>query len=492
MDLFTQRSKNSVHNHKVSDMSKLNTIQEEILKKITPTQADRAKIKALAEELQLKVALACREQGINATVRVEGSVAKDTWLKEEPEIDIFMRMPVTLHRRYLNEISLKSARKATDGARQIERFAEHPYLEAFIDSVRLNIVPCYDVKRGEWLSATDRTPFHTDYVKKRLNKDSRGEVRLLKKFLKCIDAYGAEIKTGGFSGYLCELLVVHYKSFLDTLRAFANFTRQIAIDIEDYYSGREKELKLLFSEPLVVVDPVDKARNVASAVQPQQLYKFIAATRAFLKKPNSKFFYPPKISILTSEALKSKLNACGAAFIFLTLENIDAVPDVLWGQLYRTQRALRKLAELNDFKILRNAVWSNEKTLSIFVFELGHRLIPSVEKHLGPPLELKKECENFLSKYVSNNGVVCGPYIENGRWVVELQRKITDAVALLTDNLKDGGGNIGVAELMSQAFKQKLEVLINSEVLEVYISNIAFAEFLTEFLSGKPFWLETG
>jgi len=471
-------------------MQKLNAINEEILRKITPTPADRAKIKALAEELQRKVAVACQEQGVNATVRVEGSVAKDTWLKEEPEIDIFMRLPTTIPRKHLGEVSLKIARKATEGARQIERFAEHPYLEAFIDSVRLNIVPCYDVKRGEWLSATDRTPFHTDYVKKRLNEGLRGEVRLLKKFLQGINAYGAEIKTGGFSGYLTELLILHHKSFTETLHAFAAYTQRLVIDIEGYYAGREKELKRLFPEPLVMVDPVDKGRNVASAVQPQKLYTLVAAARAFLKTPNTKFFYPPKITALTADALASKLENRGADLIFLTLRNTAAVPDVLWGQLYKTQRALRKLAEHNDFKVLRDAVWSNEKTLSVFAFELEQHVLPSAKKHLGPPLRREKESEKFLAKYASNGDVVSGPYVEDGRWVVELRRSFTSFVELLREKLRDGGRNTGVAELMAQAFREKLEILVNSEVAEVYRRNREFAEFLTGFLSGKPFWLE--
>jgi tRNA nucleotidyltransferase (CCA-adding enzyme) len=471
-------------------MQKLNAIQQEILKKITPSQADRAKITALAKELQRKVALACQKQGVKAAVRVEGSVAKDTWLREEPEIDVFMRLPITIPRRFLGEISLKIARKATEGTKQIERFAEHPYLEAFIDGVRLNIVPCYDVKQGEWLSATDRTPFHTDYVKKRLTKTLRNEVLLLKKFLKGINAYGAEIKTGGFSGYLCELLILHHKSFAETLRTFASYTQRIIIDIEGYYAGREKDLKLLFPEPLVIVDPVDKARNVASAVQPQKLYTLVSAARAYLEKPNTNFFYPPKINALTGKALKSKLDNRGSALIFLTLGNTEAVPDVLWGQLYKTQRALRKLTELNDFKVLRDAVWSDEKTLSVFVLELEQRVLPGAKKHLGPPLKREKESENFLSKYASNDGVVSGPYIEDGRWVVELRRRFTDVVELLKEKLEDGGRNIGVAELMAQAFRDKLSVLVNSEVAEEYRGNREFAEFLTGFLSGKPFWLD--
>lgn len=471
-------------------MHRVNAVNEEILKKITPTPAERAKITALAKDLQRKVALACEEQGVKATVRVEGSVAKDTWLQEEPEIDVFIRLPTNIPRKSLGEISLRIARKATEGAMHVERFAEHPYLEAFIDSVRLNIVPCYDVKRGEWLSATDRTPFHTDYVKERLNKTLRDEIRLLKKFLKGVDAYGAEIKTGGFSGYLCELLTVHHNSFIETLRAFADYQQRVEIDIEGYYAGKEKELKYLFPEPLVVVDPVDKARNVASAVKPQKLYTLVAAARAFLKTPNEKFFYPPKINALSIKALESKLENRGVSLVFLTLGKIDAVPDILWGQLYKTQRALRKLAELNDFEVLRDVAWSDEKTLNVFVFELERHVLPGVKKHFGPPLKREKECENFLTKYATSDKVVSGPYIEAGRWMVELRRSFTDFTMLLREKLSGGGRNIGVAELMSQALRDKLEVFVNSQILEVYNDNRTFAEFLTVFLSGKPFWLE--
>jgi tRNA nucleotidyltransferase (CCA-adding enzyme) len=462
----------------------------EILEKITPTKEDRLKIEALAKELEQKVASSCAEHGVKATVRVEGSVAKDTWLREEPDVDIFLRLPPTIPRRALGKISLEIARKATHGSRQIERFAEHPYLEAFFEGVRVNIVPCYAVKRGEWLSATDRTPFHTDYVRNRLNNTLRNEVRLLKKFMQGIKVYGAEIKIGGFSGYLCELLILHYKSLTETLRAFACNGQRMVIDIGGYYSDREKELQLLFAEPLVMIDPVDRGRNVASAVRSQKLYTFVGAARAFLKVPSVKFFYPPKARALSAEALRQKVEDRGSACVFLAFAAIEAVPDVLWGQLYRTQRSLRKLVELNDFKVLRDGVWSDEKTLNVFVFELEQRVLPSVKRHLGPPLEREKECEDFLAKYVHNGNVVSGPYIEYGRWVVELQRRFTDAVDLLREKLKEGGRNMGVAELISQAFRKQFRILVNSEVAEVYVGSRDFAEFFTDFLGGKPFWLE--
>ncbi len=469
----------------------IRVVNKEIIEKISPTPADRKKIDALAKQLEQKVASACAAQNVKAIVRVEGSVAKDTWIRGDPDIDVFMRVPTSIPRRSLGEISLRIAREATQGSRQIERFAEHPYLEAFVDGIRVNIVPCYNVKAGEWQSATDRTPLHTDYVRKHLNKALRDEVRLLKKFLKGIASYGAEIKTGGFSGYLCELLILHYKSFFATLKGFAHYTSHLTLDIEDCYKGRERELKLLFPEPLVVVDPVDKGRNVASAVQPLKLHNLIGAARAYLQKPSTDFFYPPKTEALSVEVLRKKMENHGSSVIFLTLNHIEAVADVLWGQLYRTERALRKQVELSDFRVLRDAVWSDEKTINVFVLELEQHILPSVKKHVGPPLEREKECEDFLSKYAVNGSVVSGPYIEDGRWVVELQRKYTDITEFLSEKLKNGGKGTGVAELISKAFREKLEILVNVEAIEICRRNGEFLEFLTDFLSGKPFWLES-
>ena len=435
--------------------------------------------------------MACLQEGVEAIVRVEGSIAKDTWLSENPDIDIFMRLPTSIPRKNLGDIGLKIAKKAAGDAEQLERFAEHPYLEIFLGGYRVDIVPCYDAKPGEWQSATDRTPYHTDYIRGHLDKGVLGEVRLLKRFMQGIAVYGAEIKVGGFSGYLCELLIMKYGSFAQTMRAFAGFNRRVVVDIEGFYAKRANELKLLFPESLVIIDPVDKGRNVASAVQPQKLNEFICAAREFLKKPSESFFYPPEPEILPLEALKSQLENRGSAIVFLVIGELNAVPDVLWGQLYRSKRSLQTLLELSDYKVLKDAVWSNEKTLSVFMFELEQQVLPNVKKHLGPPLEREAECERYLTKYANNKRVISGPYIEDGRWIVELQRKNTDAVALFKEKLADGGKNAGVADLVSKTIQKNFNILVNNEVFNVYEGNADFAAFLTDFLSGKPFWLTT-
>jgi len=471
--------------------NELNVLIKRILEKITPKEEEYAKIDVLSRELEKKITSACKQEGVEAIVRVEGSIAKDTWLSENLDIDIFMRLPTSIPRKNLGDIGLKIAKKAAGDVEQLERFAEHPYLEVFLDGYRVDIVPCYDTKPGEWQSATDRTPFHTDYIRAHLDKGLHGDVRLLKKFMQGISVYGAEIKVGGFSGYLCELLIMKYGSFAQTIHAFAGYNRRVVVDIENFYSNRANELQLLFPESLVIIDPVDKGRNVASAVQSQKLFEFIVAARAFLKKPSEFFFYPPEPKILSLKALKSQLDNRGSAIVFLVIGELNAVPDVLWGQLYRSKRSLQMLLEISDYRVLKDSVWSNEKTTSIFIFELEQQVLPNIKKHLGPPLEREVECERYLAKYVDNERVISGPYIEDGRWIVEVPRKTIDAVALLKEKLIDGGKNVGVADSIAKTIQRNFEILVNDEVLKVYEGDTNFAAFLTDFLSGKPFWLTT-
>src|SRR5665647_2639370 len=177
----------------------LNALTKRILEKITPKKEEYAKVNALSCELEQKITLACQQEGVEAIIRVEGSIAKDTWLSENPDIDIFMRLPTSIPRKNLGDIGLRIAKRAAGDAEQLELFAEHPYLEIFLGGYRVDIVPCYDAKPGEWQSATDRTPYHTDYIRGHLDKGVLGEVRLLKRFMQGIAVYGAEIKAVSYT-----------------------------------------------------------------------------------------------------------------------------------------------------------------------------------------------------------------------------------------------------------------------------------------------------
>lgn len=474
----------------VEMVSGIERVKAEVLKKITPSESEKRKVLSLADKLTKRVKTAAKKADVEATVRVEGSVAKDTWLRGEPEIDIFMQLPTSTPREVFKATCLNIAKEATKGSRQVERFAEHPYLEAFVGSTRINIVPCYRAKPGEWLSATDRTPYHTDFVKPKLNDSLRNEIRLLKRFMKGIGVYGAEIKVGGFSGYLCELLVLHYSTFINVLEAAAAWKNPWTLDFAAHYRGRENEIMKIYKEPLVLIDPVDKGRNVASAVRQERLMEFVAASRQFLKHPSQDFFFPPSIKAFTEKQLIKNMKARDTALVFVKFGTAKTVPDVLWGQLYRTKRSLHRMIDQNDFYVVNDAVWSDEQNLNLFIFELENRFLPLSKKHWGPPIEKRDESESFLRKHLDSPSTVSGPRLENDRWVVDIKRKQVDIVRLLRDSLKHGGVQRGVAGFVSKAMRKSMEILANEEIMKTYLSNRVFAEFLTEYMKGKPRWLQ--
>jgi tRNA nucleotidyltransferase (CCA-adding enzyme) len=180
----------------------------------------------------------------------------------------------------------------------------------------------------------------------------------------------------------------------------------------------------------------------------------------------------------------------GSTIVFVKFGLVRAVPDVLWGQLYKTQRSLRKMLEQNDFHVTRDSVWSDEQDLNILVFEVEQGKIPLVKKHLGPPIWKKTECENFLQKHFGSAATVSGPYIEDDRWVVEIKRRYNDVMTLLSEKLKDGGRQVGVAESISRVIGKTFKVMVNEQITKLYSAEPQFAKFVTEYLNAKPRWLK--
>jgi len=123
------------------------------------------------------------------------------------------------------------------------------------------------------------------------------------------------------------------------------------------------------------------------------------------------------------------------------------------------------------------------------VFEVEERFLPSVKRHLGPPLRKRAECERFLRKHLGAARTVSGPRVEEGRWVVEVKREHTDVAKLLKDELKDGGRRVGVADMVSRAVAESFKVDVNEAAVGLYLSNPDFARFLTQYVKGKPNWL---
>jgi len=472
-----------------NEAERIKDVCKEALRKAIPSEEERRETILFSSAMVEKLKIQLRESGFEAEVQVQGSIAKDTWLAGEKDVDIFILLPRTCARNDFQKVL--NVVKSMAGGNWLEAYAEHPYVEARMDGYTIDFVPSFKIEKAEEAkSSVDRTPLHTEYVRKHLDQKTRDEVRLVKRFMHGTGTYGAEIRVGGFSGYLCEVLTLHYGSFHETLLAASNWRRKEVIDIEGYYEGEEEEASKIFEDDLIVVDPVDRGRNVASAVKESKLNEFIAAARWFLEDPDLRFFYPDEVKPLSVHELSQTIRQRGSALVFLKLRTPRVVPDVLWGQLYRSQKALRTLIERYDFDFIRDGIWSDEESENIFLFELNSRFLSSVKRHLGPPLEKREDCERFLRKHIGSEKTVSGPYVDGDRWIIETRRTYTDIVSLLKDRLKDAGRKMGIANLISEALANHFEVLVNEEIVDFYQSNSGFAKFLTEYLNGRLPWLQ--
>ncbi len=464
-------------------------VHSEIAPKVTPTQHERDLMASLSLKLKDRVREILTSAGFDAEVSLQGSVAKDTWLHGEGDLDIFASFPDSTDRDDWERRVLPALRRGFSSYQVTERYAEHPYLELEIEKVRVNIVPCYKVEQGKWKSATDRTPFHTAYMQQHLTEQLKLEIRILKKFMKGVGVYGAEIRIGGFSGMLAETLALKYGSFQNTLSNASDWKDRAIVEIEDSRRG-DRELGRKFESSLIVIDPIDPNRNLAAAVRSQRLWEFTEIARQYQRSPSISYFCPRKSPSKTKRQLSSLLGKRQCDFVVTVFPHSHVILDILWGQLYSLEKSLVTLLERHQFRTLRSTVWGDAEGISGILIAVESGKLSRSQLHLGPPVEKKEESASFLSKHLRSTETISGPWIREDRWMVEKKRPFSDVSKLIVASARDRRLGLSVPVQLEDGFRKKAEVLLNEKALAHYRSP-GFAKTLWNFVEGKPAWLTT-
>lgn len=399
-------------------------IESEVLDRIKPTTEEDAEITKSVEELKEKVRRTHSFENETIELCLVGSIAKGTHLKS-PDIDLFLLFDPTVPRDRLETLGVMIGKEAIDGE---EHYAEHPYIRGTFNGFQIDMVPAYKVTEASLkMTAVDRTPFHTEYIIDNLEQDKKDGVRLLKGFMKGIGVYGAEIKTEGFSGYLCELLVLNYGSFNEVLEAACKWERGEVIRLDEK-TGRDHD------DPLVFIDPVDENRNVASPVSIDTLASFVYAAERYLESGTMKFFFPDLPQPYPMEEIKNKL-ADRADIIGISFRKPSIIDDIFYGQLRKFVRTVIQLLSEKKFKVMDTNYHVDDDNITI-IFEIETRFLSKAMVHNGPPIWLKENARDFVAKWKSHTDSLSDPYIENGNWKVIIRRKYTDALELLQNNLQ--------------------------------------------------------
>ncbi|HET7337528.1 MAG TPA: CCA tRNA nucleotidyltransferase [Candidatus Nitrosotalea sp.] len=420
----------------------MSNVLEQARKISIPARQEQEKIGALAEKLLGLVKKESSKFPEVTSVELGGSFAKGTWLKGKLDFDIFVKMKKDTDEKQFEEIGRKIGFASMKKYHPYVRYSEHPYVEAIVEDTKVNVVPCYDVEKGQWKSSADRSSFHTRFILEQLDEQKKNEVRLLKKFLRGIDIYGAEIAMEGFGGYVSEVLIYYYGSFMKVLEAAANFAHGQVI-------GNPTKK---FETALVLIDPIDSNRNLGTAISVQNFGKFILAARAYLKKPSLVFFNGKKP---ISDA-KNLQNVLVVKFSYKKRS-----PDIIWGQAKRAATALSGQLELGGFHVLRKGAIVDEKSEAAMLFLLHDTTIEKSMVKNGPDIFRKAESENFILRNSKNKLT----WVDDDGKILSLQqREFYEAKKFLQSLLKKNLSKAGIPNGIIPDMKRSFRVLGGNQV----------------------------
>ena len=390
---------------KGSTQEALNSIRQKVLAEIKPSKIE---IIDTTEKINNVMDRLAKIAGKKVELRVVGSVARGTHLKGDADIDIFMLFDKNAKRDQLTKFGLSYGKKLASGKRDTYeiKYAEHPYIRVFLNSLnmRIDLVPALKISNIEQMgTSVDRTPLHADFINSRLSDSQRDDTRVLKYLLKSHHIYGAEAKTGGFPGYLCELLIIQFGSLAGLIEEIGKLKPPLILDPKNNLRIEDAAIVKKFDSQFIVIDPVDSNRNVAAGVSPESFAKFMLVCRTINEKPQLELFYGKGFSSLKAPKLLGDFIKSSRLDHFLIVTEVpEKSEDTIWPQVRKMTNILIEHMSRYGFTTYFSVQWTDkDKGFTLIVapkLEIRTRLVK------GPDIMIKDATDNFVKKHSSSLG----------------------------------------------------------------------------------------
>ena len=363
----------------------------EMRKTLRPSLEQRRAIKKEVEDIRARLKKTVGKQG---TIKLGGSLAKDTGLAgKRTDIDIYICYRNKYDSREMSAHLQKALRKAFPAVKKLR--GSRDYFQLKKNKVTIEFVPLKSIGKAEQAdNITDVSPLHTKWVKKQLTAEQKDDVRLLKEFCQAHSIYGAESYIRGLSGYVCEILIQYYGSFLKCIRAITK-KDSLFIDTERHYKSRvqaQREMNVAkLRGPMLVVDPVQKERNAASAVNEQSFKLLKKAAKAFLRKPSQHYFVVKEKSIASLKKV-----AKGKQRIVMKAKLNSQKKDIAAAKALKAMLYLEKKLKKESFAVKVDWYCNGE---AVIWFEADDKKLPAYEIRKGPHVAMKKHATTFRKKH---------------------------------------------------------------------------------------------
>ena len=403
-----------------------------------PNDKQRKKVDKIANQVFSLVSNEAEKQKSVVSVHFGGSYAKETWTRGKIDIDIFVKFKKTTTEKNFEKIGRKIGFDSLKKFKPYVRYSEHPFVEANIDDVGVNVVPCYDVKKGEWKSAADRSTFHTEFMSEKLTGLMKDDIRVLKCFLEKNSMYGAEIAKQGFSGYVCEVLVYYLGSFEKVLKKIAKLQNNEMIG----------ESPRKFESPMVLIDPIDRNRNLGAAISIENVTNFILIARNFLKKNSVSYFKEKSKLSVPKEFAKNML--------VINFKYKKRSDDIIYGQIKRAANSIESQMNKEGFNVLRNDSLAYDENNASLIFLLESIIISKNEIRTGPEVFSSE----FSSKFININSKKSKlMWTDKYGKLQSLQtRRYENAKSFLNDLIKNHIGESGITKGLRVDFKTGFKI----------------------------------
>ena len=377
-------------------MVKTPSFLQEVLYRITPSPEELSQTRIFTEAIikTLKKHL----KGLPVKIVVAGSGKKRTQLKNTKETDLFVLFNYKKYSGKHDQISDVIWKRLKGKFKNLSRIhGSRDYFQIKTPPHIFEIVPILEIKSStQAKNITDVTPLHAKWVSKNA-KGLLDDIRLTKAFVKALEIYGAESYIRGFSGYACEILTIHYGSFMKLLRAATKWKEKQVIDPAGFYSRRNPFLEMNKSKltsPMILVDPVQSERNATAALNEESFNKFRHAAAKFIKKPSIMFF---EKKIVTEENLTCSLGE-KHKLLLLRITPKKKKKDVMGAAILDKYIRIRTGLLENRFKIKKSSWFWDEKQATLW-FILNKKLPPQDELKKGPKVSDRTNSLRFRRKH---------------------------------------------------------------------------------------------
>ncbi len=403
-----------------------------------PNNTQRKKVDKIANQVFSLVNKEAKKQKAVVSVHFGGSYAKETWTPEKIDIDIFVKFKKTTSEKNFETIGKKIGFDSLKKFKPYVRYSEHPFVEADIDGVGVNVVPCYDIKKGEWKSAADRSTFHTEFMSEKLTGSMKDDIRILKCFLKINGMYGAEIAKQGFSGYVCEVLVYYLGSFENVLKKISKLKNNEMVG----------ESPRKFDSPLVIIDPIDRNRNLGAAISIQNVTNFILIARNFLKENSISYFKEKSKNKIPAELARNTL--------VINFKYKKRSDDIIYGQIKRAATSLESQMNKEGFNVLRSDAVAYDETNASLLFLLESLSISKNEIRTGPDVF----SGDFSTKFIHTNSKKSKlMWTDKEGKLQSLQtRRYENAKSYINDLIKNHMNDSGIPKGLRTDFKTGFQI----------------------------------